>query len=78
MGPALTVKALAQAFQQAGAYDAMQLDINGFYTRFALYAPTSGNAKYPVMATKLLSQMVIPQALFLTAYDRDFFYMTTR
>ena len=77
-GPSLTVESLARALQQAGAYYAMQLDINGYYTRFATYTPASNTARFPVTADRLLNQMTVPQALFLTPYDRDFFYITTR
>jgi hypothetical protein len=57
----------------------MQLDINGFYTRFVTYAPAD-NAKsgYPVVASKLVNQMSGDPAQFLHPYDRDFFYITAR
>jgi hypothetical protein len=79
VGNSVTVESLAQALQQAGAYYAMQLDINGFYTRFVTYTPAD-NAKsaYPVVASKLLNQMSGDPAQFLHPYDRDFFYITAR
>ena len=80
VGPSLTVQSLARALQMAGAYHAMQLDINGFYTRFAIYHPNSNaataNGQHPVVADKLLNQMTIPVNQYLTPYDRDFFYIT--
>jgi hypothetical protein len=76
-GNSLTVESLGRALQEAGAYDAMQLDINGFYTRFVTYAPSdAANSKYPVKADKLLKEMTASPTQFLTPYDRDFFYVT--
>ncbi len=79
-GNSLTVQSLAQALQQAGAYYAMQTDINGFYTRFVTYQPTSSPkiTGYPMVANKLLNEMSGDPALFLHPYDRDFFYITLK
>ena len=77
-GGSLTTESLARALQQGGAYYAMQLDINGFYTRFVTYEP-SANAKagtFPIIARKLLNEMQTSTTQFLTPYDRDFFYLT--
>ena len=77
-GNSLTVRSLAQALQQAGAYYAMQTDINGFYTRFVTYRPAD-NPKatgHSLAADKLLNEMSGDPALFLHPYDRDFFYIT--
>jgi Phosphodiester glycosidase len=76
-GTSLTVESLGRALQEAGAYYAVQLDINGFYTRFVTYAPSdAANSKYPVKADKLLKEMSANPAQFLAPYDRDFFYIT--
>jgi hypothetical protein len=77
VGNSLTVESLARALQEGGAYYAMQLDINGFYTRFVTYKPTE-NAKsgHPMVAEKLLTAMTSYPTQFLTPYDRDFFYIT--
>ena len=79
-GNSLTVQSLAEALRQAGAYYAMQLDINGFYTRFVTYqvADNPQAFGYPVIAHKLLNEMSGDPALFLHPYDRDFFYLTTK
>jgi hypothetical protein len=78
-GNSLTVQSLAQALQQAGAYYAMQTDINGFYTRFVTYQPNdNAKAAYPLAANKLLKEMSGDPALFLHPYDRDFFYVTLK
>jgi len=75
-GNSLTVESLAHALQEAGAYYAMQLDINGFYTRFVTYGPAdAANSKYPVKADKLLKEMTASPTQFLVPYDRDFFYV---
>lgn len=79
-GNSLTVQTLANALQQGGAYYAMQLDINSFYTRFVTYqaAPDPKASGYPLVADKLLNQMSGDPALFLHPYNRDFFYITYR
>ena len=79
-GNSLTVQTLANALQQGGAYYAMQLDINSFYTRFVTYqaAPDPKASGYPLVANKLLNQMSGDPALFLHPYNRDFFYITYR
>jgi len=72
-----TVQDLANAFQQAGAYNAMQLDINEFYARFVTYQPDSTQSS-GLIAERLLSQMTNVQSLYLTPSARDFFYLTLR
>jgi hypothetical protein len=74
-GNSLTVEALAHALQQAGAEYAMQLDINGYYTRFVTYSATAGQ---PLTAYKLLKEMTGDPTQFLRPYDRDFFYIVSR
>lgn len=78
-GNSLTVETLARALQQAGAYYAMQLDINSFFTRFVTYRPNDKpKPASPVVADKLLNEMTAPATQFLHPYDRDFFYVTAR
>jgi len=72
-----TVQDLANAFQQAGAYNAMQLDINEFYARFVTYQPDATQSS-GLSAERLLSQMTNVQSLYLTPSARDFFYLTLR
>jgi len=80
VGNSLTVEALANALQQGGAFNAMQLDINGFYTRFVTYQATSSAQTTGglLVAHKLLTQMSGDPAQFLKPYARDFFYVTTK
>jgi hypothetical protein len=79
VGNSLTVETLARALQEGGAYYAMQLDINGFYTRFVTYKPAGDpKSSHPMIAEKLLTAMTSYPTQFLTPYDRDFFYITAR
>lgn len=77
-GGSLTVGALARALQMGGAYDAMQLDINPFYTCFVTFrpAPPGSGGRFAVVAEKLLVQMPGGPTQFLTPYEHDFFYVT--
>ena len=75
-GNSLTVESLARALQGAGAYYAMQLDINSYYTRFVTYSPSKAGSQYPIKAAKLLDQMTAGPTQFLSPYDRDFMYLT--
>ncbi len=75
VGTYVTVDALARSLQLAGAYEAMQLDINGAFTRFVTYHAAAGGA---LVADKLLYQMAGASNEFLTPYNRDFFYVTVR
>lgn len=65
---------LAEALQQAGAYSAMQLDVNQYYARFMTYTQVNGE---PV-GEPLLDQMTNNPAQFLNPDLRDFFYLTLR
>ncbi len=75
IGASLTVESLARALQTAGAYEAMQLDINPVWTRFVTFRPVASNR---LVADKLLIQMTGTSSQFLYPYDRDFFYLTLR
>jgi hypothetical protein len=74
VGNATTVDTLAQALLQAGAYNAMQLDINHPYAHFVTYA-TAGNGIRT--AVPLLNQMESNPSLYLSPNQRDYFYLTT-
>ncbi len=76
VGNATSVQTLAYALQQAGAYNAMQLDINRPFARFVTYQST-GSASSPLRAMPLLSQMENDPTLYLLPHSRDFFYLTT-
>lgn len=74
VGNGTNAKFLAEALQQAGAYSAMQLDVNQYYARFMSYTQVNGQ---PV-GQRLLDQMTNNPMQFLTPDLRDFFYLTLR
>ncbi len=74
VGNATSVSTIAQALQEAGAYNAMQLDINKHYAHFVTYE-SSGNH---LTAVQLLNQMESDPTMYLVPHSRDFFYLTTR
>jgi hypothetical protein len=76
VGNGTTVETLAQALQNAGTYNAMQLDINHHYAHFVTYQPT-GKTNPSLSAVQLLSQMENDPTIYLVAHSRDFFYLTT-
>jgi hypothetical protein len=71
VGPSLTTSALAAALREAGAWNAIQLDINKSWTRFDRFVTKNG---------KLHAQPVLPAIIqddrLLRPYSRDFFYLT--
>lgn len=75
VGNATTVATLAQAMQAAGAYNAMQLDINRHYAQFVTYQAGSNGS---LAAVQLLDQMEKVPTLYLIAHSRDYFYLTIR
>jgi hypothetical protein len=76
-GSSLTVQSLADALQTAGAYYAMQLDINSAFTIFDTFQPApDAQSSHPVVAVKLLNQMVGGPKQFLVPDKRDFVYVT--
>ena len=75
VGNGTSVATLAQALLQAGAYNAMQLDINQHYSHFVTYQPT-GIPGRPLMAVQLLNQMEKDNNLYITPHSRDYFYLT--
>jgi len=74
-GQNLTLPALAQALREAGAYQAMQLDINNFWVHFESFQTVGGKLK----AVPLLDSMNgVGNHRFLVGYSRDYFYLTTK
>jgi hypothetical protein len=72
----LILPALTRAVQDAGAFQAIQLDINNFYTHFEAFTVVSDNQ---LTAVPLLDQMKGPgDHRYLTINKRDFFYITTK
>ncbi len=77
VGNGTDVQTLAQALLQAGAYNAMQLDINHPFAHFVTYQPT-GLASPSLQAVPLLNQMEPDPRLYLVTHSRDYFYLTTK
>lgn len=74
VGPAMSITTLAQGLLQAGAYQAMQLDINESWTHFTAVDFSSGSPQ----AIPLVREMSVKLDRYLTSSGRDFFYMTNR
>jgi hypothetical protein len=72
-GQNLTMPALATAMQDAGAYQAMELDINNIYVLFTSFKVKNGQL---VAIPLLQKEMVKKLNRFLGSYSRDFFYIT--
>jgi hypothetical protein len=71
----LTLPALARAIKAAGAYQAIQLDINNFYTHFEAFTLVNKN----LAVVPLLDQMKGPgDHRYMSINSRDFFYLTIR
>ncbi|MBC2644568.1 MULTISPECIES: phosphodiester glycosidase family protein [unclassified Rhodococcus (in: high G+C Gram-positive bacteria)] len=73
-GTNMTLTVLARALAEAGALEAMELDIHGGMTFCSIWAPNSGGVLSP---TKLLPTMEGPVDRYLAPDRRDFFYVTT-
>ncbi len=72
-GNRLSARELAQALQQAGAVEAMQLDINSAWVHWLNYARDGRGVLHLV---PLVSGMIYHPNQYLTPGDRDFFYLT--
>ncbi len=79
VGNGTSAATLAQALQNAGAYNAMQLDINQYYAHFYTYSPTNNSSQgFSVNGQRLVAEMVDNPHIYLTPNVRDFFYLTLR
>ncbi len=79
VGNGTSAATLAEALQNAGAYNAMQLDINQYYAHFYTYAPASDpSQRFPMTGEPLLAEMIYNPHLYLAPSVRDFFYLTRR
>ncbi len=74
VGNGTNAEFMAEALQKAGAYNAMQLDINQYYAHFVTYAPANGSLE----AERLLQEMIDEKQIYLTPQVRDFFYLTAK
>jgi hypothetical protein len=72
-GTSLTLSALARAALDAGAAQAMQLDINNYWVHFDAFSAQGSRLK----ASPLLAAMrAEDDSRYLTGFGRDFFYIT--
>ncbi len=80
VGNGTSAMTLAQVLQQAGAYSAIQLDINQYYAHFDTYQPVnSSTAQGPqLVAQRLLDKMINQLHIYVTPNARDFFYLTAK
>jgi hypothetical protein len=68
------MEALAQTMQAASAWNAIQLDINNYWTLFVKYQPSG---------SKLIPEPLLPRLMvanverYLWNYSRDYFYITS-
>ncbi len=73
-GPSLSMESLAIAMQSAGAWNAIQLDINNYWTLFVKFTPDG---------SKLIPEPLLPRLMvanverYLWDYTRDYFYITS-
>ncbi len=74
VGNGTNAKFLAQALQEAGAYWAMQLDINQYYAEFDTYSQVGGQ----LQGQHLLAQMTAEPGAYLAPSTRDFFFVTLK
>jgi len=80
VGNGTSAMTMAQVLQSAGAYAAVQLDINQYYAHFETYQPagSSNSQGVRLVADRLLDKMVNDTSIYLTPHARDFFYLTAR
>ncbi len=73
-GPSLSMESLALAMQAAGAWNAIQLDINNYWALFVKFQPNG---------SKLIPEPLLPRLMdtyverYLWNNTRDFFYLTS-
>ncbi len=79
VGNGTSASTLAEALQNAGAYNAMQLDINQYYAHFYTYTPANDPSQgFTMTGAPLLAEMIYNPHLYLTPNVRDFFYLTLK
>lgn len=78
VGNGTSAVTLANVLKEAGAYSAIQLDINQYYAHFETYQPGATPNANTLIAQRLLDKMRDESNMYLTPNARDFFYLTTR
>ena len=74
-GDNLLVSAMAQALSSAGAYQAMQLDVNNYWVHFDAVRADGDKLKPDALFPAMVKQN---DDRYLKAFTRDFFYVTAR
>lgn len=78
-GNALSALTLARVLSEAGAYNAMLLDIDDFHVAFITYRQVAGkDGKVQAVGTKLRRDMQGFDGSFLQPFALDFFYVTRK
>jgi len=73
-GPSLSMEALAKSMQAAGAWNAIQLDINNYWVLFVKMQPSGSK----IMPEPLLPRLMVANVdRYLWNYSRDYFYLTS-
>lgn len=78
VGNGTSAVTLANALKDAGAYAAIQLDINQYYAHFETYEPVDSAHANNLVAARLLDKMINEPNIYLVANARDFFYLTAK
>jgi len=81
VGNGTSAMTLAQVLKQAGAYAAIQLDINQYYAHFETYQPANNLSSLygsGLVAERMLDKMINDASIYLAPNARDFFYLTAR
>jgi hypothetical protein len=73
VGPSLTLPALAQSMATVGAANAMQLDINPYWTHFDAFTADGGQLRPEPLLAAMQGQA---DNRFLKPFSRDFLYVT--
>jgi hypothetical protein len=73
-GPSLSMEMLAKSMQAAGAWNAIQLDINNYWALFVKFQAEGSNLVPEALLPRL---MVANIERYLWNYSRDYFYLTS-
>lgn len=80
VGNGSSAASLAESMRNAGAYMAMQLDINEPYAHFVTYQMNTDpntSVAFKMVGQRLLAEMIGTSHLYLVPNPRDFFYLTS-
>jgi hypothetical protein len=75
VGDALTASRIAEVIRAAGAWSALQLDINNYWVRFVTFQRAADSR---LISQPLISAMPRDSTKYLAPESRDFFYLTRK